>query len=218
MKGSGSTLHVAVFVPHTNCSAVDGVSPEPVNVIGVPVTPALGLVTSFWKLADAVKVVAVTPLNGRDVPGRPIGAVNCVGLAGGAVAAPLAVAIKVTGTSTAAASRTAIEPPDLVCRNVFMVFSLPPVLGFSSELCSVRCCHESRVNNHFWFIHSGLRGRLVMRMRYFKVTGAASNVSTDMVWLGLNVPVAPATALDTTTVLVVRNARVTSLPLTRTRL
>ena len=57
-----------------------------------------------------------------------------------------------------------------------------------------------------------------MPARYFNVTGAASNVSTDIVWTGLNVPVAPGAAGVTMTVLVVRNERVTNLPLTLTRL
>ena len=76
MLGSGSTLHVAVLVPQVSCNAVLGVSPFPLTVMGVPVTPASGLVVSFWKLADAVKVVAVIPLKGSAVPGRPLGAVN----------------------------------------------------------------------------------------------------------------------------------------------
>src|SRR5664280_2135694 len=118
----------------------------------------------------------------------------------------------------AAPSLAAIEPRSLFCWNVLIVFSLPPAIGGSTGLWFVRWCHESRANNHFWFVRSGLHGLAVMLAGYFNVTGAASNVSTDIVWLGLNVPVAPATAGLTMTVLVVRNERVTNLPLTFTRL
>jgi len=81
----------------------------------VPETPAFGLVASFWKLAVAVKVAAVVPLKGSAVPGRPLGAVNWVGLTGGAVAAPLVVASRAIGMAIAAANLAAIEPRDLFC-------------------------------------------------------------------------------------------------------
>jgi len=63
-----------------------------------------------------------------------------------------------------------------------------------------------------------LRTAVNLTAGYFRVTGAASNVSTDSEPLGLNVPVAPATAGVTTTVFTVRTVRVTNLPLTLTRL
>lgn len=66
----------------------------------------------------------------------------------------------------------------------------------------------------------GTSTTLVMRysgVGYFNVTGAASRVRTDIVALGLNVPVAPGTALVTTIVRTTRCERTTNFVPTLTR-